>query len=105
MDWVEIRRQELDDLRATIKRAEDVVVVARKEERERCWKIAHDRADICERAAKMHANQKPNEPHWAASERCARHEAALIAREIRALDAKPGDQATSRPAATHPTRR
>ena len=61
-----------------------LVEAARNKERERCWIIAHDRSVICQRAAKMYANQKPDEPHLAASERCAQMEADYIAREIRA---------------------
>ena len=54
-----------------------------------CWIIAHDRSIVCQAAAKRYEKSHPDEPYWAASERCAHREADLIAREIRALDAPP----------------
>ena len=55
---------------------------ALEKERERCWIIAHDRSIACQASAKRYAEEYPNEPNLAATERCAHMEADYIARKI-----------------------
>lgn len=87
----------MNDAADALERRQAAVKEARKKERERCWIIAHDRSIACQKAVKRYEKEKPNDPYWAASERCAQQEADHIAREIRglaALDAPPEGDGT-----------
>lgn len=46
---------------------------------------ARERQAVCAREAERYAAEKPDEPHWAASERCAMAEARHIAEMIEQL--------------------
>jgi hypothetical protein len=47
--------------------------------------IADDRSIACDEAAKDYAARKPDEPYWAASERCAEREATSISIAIASM--------------------
>lgn len=55
----------------------------RAEAMEEAAKIADERSIACDKAAKEYSQQKPDEPYWATSERCAEREATHIGAAIR----------------------
>lgn len=48
--------------------------------------VAGERASACERAAARYGEERPDDPYWERSERCARLEAQHISEEILKLE-------------------
>lgn len=51
--------------------------------------FAFNRKVVCEDAASRYKSEKPNDPYWHQSERCAAREAEYIWEEILKLEPKP----------------